>query len=168
MKNFLASALLLAAATSASAAVVNISWTGGGWTFTGTLNVGSNTGTITEATSGITGTMSASDGVNNAFTGGTVNIDIASSQFSFNLAGNTATETAASLWYLSDISGNNVLAGTVGLADWSLSGDDFNPALATEADTLSLTVVPEPETYAAVAGAGLVAFGLFRRRAVKA
>lgn len=166
MKKILASALLLAAVTSASAAVVNISWTGGGWTFTGSLDVGANTGAIDETTPGITGTMSATDGVDNAFFGGTVNIDIASSNFSFNLAGNTATKSG--LWYLDDGSGNNVLTGTVATSDWGLSGDDVNPNLSNQADTLTLTVVPEPETYAAVAGAGLVAFGLFRRRATKA
>lgn len=48
-----------------------------------------------------------------------------------------------------------------------LTGQDNDPGLDSQADTLSLTVVPEPETYAAVAGAGLVAFGLFRRRAAK-
>lgn len=50
------------------------------------------------------------------------------------------------------------------------NGSTRSGALATQirGGTLDFTPVPEPETYALLAGAGLVGFGLWRRRASKA
>lgn len=170
MKHLLASALLMAAATTVSAAVVNISWTGGGLTFSSSIDIGGRTGLIdnNDVTGLNGGTMTVTDGVDQGFFVPT-NLDLSVSSFSFTVSGSTVTKTPGSSWLLTDSDSNNFLAGDVGSSTWALIGNgDLSPNLSNEADTLTLTVVPEPETYAAVAGAGLVAFGLFRRRVSKA
>lgn len=169
MKTLLAGLLAAAAVAPASAAFVQIDWTGGGFTFSGQLQLGSVTsGTVTENTPGLGNlTFTATDG-GDAFTPSSIvvpQIDFATQvTFSFNLSGPTATKTGAYAWYLGD-GGANGLFGTVGSSDWALDGNGPSaPGLTGQADTLALTVVPEPELMAGVAALGLVSFALIRRK----
>lgn len=168
MKTVLAGLLAAAAVAPASAAYVQIDWTGGGYTFSGQLQLGSVTaGTpVDQDTPGLGSlTITATDG-GDAFSPSTIVIPQSSFStqlaFSFNLSGSTATKLGE--WYLGD-GGANGLYGNVGASDWGLDGNGASAvSLSGEADTLVLTVVPEPELMAGVAALGLVSFALIRRK----
>jgi hypothetical protein len=145
----------------ASAAVisVNFSWTGTlGNVATGTIS-GINYTTPQSYTSG-TLTAFSINAAPVSLTGNFV-------AFSFDINGSTAVMTPSSNFFLVTDGGDAGLSGDDGLPNWDLQNTGSFLA-GSGANTLTLTVVPEPETYAAVAGAGLVAFGLFRRRAAQA
>ena len=158
MKTLLAGLLAAAAVAPASAAVisVNFSWTGtGGNVATGTIS-GINYTTPQSYSSG-TLTAFSINASPVSLTGGSVTFD-------FTINGSSAAMTPTSNFFLVADSGDALLSGDDGDTNWDLQSG--GGSLAGSGDTtLTLTVVPEPETYAAVAGAGLVAFGLFRRRA---
>lgn len=168
MKTLLAGLLAAAAVAPASAAFVQIDWTGGGFTFSGQLQLGSVTaGTpVDQNTAGLGSlTITATDG-GDAFTPATIVVPQSSFatqlEFSFNLSGSTATKTGS--WYLGDGSANG-LYGNVGSANWGLDGNGPSGVnLTSQADTLVLTVVPEPELMAGVVALGLVSFALIRRK----
>jgi hypothetical protein len=96
-----------------------------------------------------------------------VDLTGASLSFSFTFSGGAtaAVVTPGSGFTFQDATTDYSL--TFAAPNWSLV-DGGEVSTATGEAAMFLTVVPEPETYAAVAGAGLVAFGLFRRRATKA
>jgi hypothetical protein len=171
MKTLLAGLLAAAAVAPASAAYVQIDWTGGGVTFSGQLQLGSVTaGTpVDQNTAGLGNlTITANDGAD-LFAPASIVVpqsEFATQlQFSFNLAGSTATKTGGSEWILGDAFFANYLTGTVGSSNWEIVGNgDSAQTLSGQADTLVLTVVPEPELMAGVAALGLVSFALIRRR----
>lgn len=170
MKTLLAGLLAAAAVAPASAAYVQIEWTtGGGVTFSGQLQLGSVTaGTpVDQNTAGLGSlTITASDGAD-VFAPASIVVpqsELATQvQFSFNLSGSTATKTGD--WYLGDAFFGNYLTGSVGSSNWELVGNGDSPQnLTLQADSLVLTVVPEPELMAGVAALGLVSFALIRRK----
>lgn len=159
LKNIVLGSAIASLALSASAAVVNFSWTGlGGTVATGSVNIPSYAGN---------GTYNSGTLTSFSINGNPSDMTGASITFSFDLVGAGGSLTPASSVTIIANGGDDGLIGTQGAGGWSLqeAGGEIDVDGATD---LTLTVVPEPETYAAVAGAGLVAFGLFRRRAVKA
>jgi hypothetical protein len=161
IRNIVAAAAIASVATSASAAVVEFTWTGtGGYTATGSIDV-----TKTLEADGVftTGTLLSYGYTNGVDTQTGVMPGTIAFSFTFSNSGTTAVLTTGSAFSVSDLNGDFLL--TFAAPDWDLDG---GTATATGEAAMDLTVVPEPETYAAVAGAGLVAFGLFRRRATKA
>ena len=173
MKTVLASIAGAALLSSASAAVLQITLTGsndfgedGTKAFTAVFNWNGYTidQTYSGINSGVTLTSFNIDGNPVEFTPDTINMSLV-----IGGSGTTASLVGGSSFDLADfVNGLGIAGATQGSAGFGLgdgglyiAGDAFNPSLTA-------TPVPEPETYAAVAGAGLVAFGLFRRRAVKA
>lgn len=164
LKNILLGSAVAMTATSVSAAVISFSWSGTGGVVTGTIDLPSYAGTGTYNQTGATLLSLKLDGADTA-----TGIDSPALSFSFAFVGTSGSLTPGSAFSLSNgASFDDALTGTQGVGDWVLDWEgsaDFGFSGDTD---LALTVVPEPETYAAVAGAGLVAFGLFRRRAAKA
>lgn len=170
LKNSLAAGVgIISLAASASAAVVNFAWTGdNGFSVTGTILVTKGDTEDGVFETGTPAVFTVIEGV----TPTSVNLATGTltSSITFSNSGTTAVLTPAFLAATGfSIVGSGSIYSLVydtGASEFSLS-DAFD-VLSTSTNPITLTVVPEPETYAAVAGAGLVAFGLFRRRATKA
>lgn len=162
MKTAFAGVAATALALSASAAVVNYSWSAGGINIVGTFTTDINSGNATEAN-----VTAATATITGGFTyNGAVTVLGASWDLSTGALGSGSTFAIGD-----DTLGVWVLAGSQGGSDWSFTdqADPFNPLVENSSIEVSISpAVPEPEAYAAVAGAGLVAFGLFRRRSAKA
>lgn len=169
MKKSLFGLLAAAAALPASAAVVNYSWTGAaGYVVSGQIDTGAATGAVTEAD-----IVSATMSIVNPSAATIYNGAGSFTALSFNTT-TLGAGASGSVSLEGDDTGNSgsywLLAGDVNVNNWSLS-DLFAVAAdndASGAQNLTLTAVPEPEMVAAVAGLGLVAFGLARRKFVKA
>ena len=164
LKKIVLGSAIASLAMSASAAVIAFSWTGASSTVTGTINLPSYAGNGVYDETGATMLSLKLDGADTA-----TGIGGGSLAFDFTFTGGTGSLVGGSAFSLVNGGGfDDVLSGTQGLNNWNLDWEGSANVDASGATDLVLTVVPEPETYAAVAGAGLVAFGLFRRRASKA
>jgi hypothetical protein len=168
LKNSLAAGVgIISLAASASAAVVNFAWTGdNGFSVTGTILVTKGDTEDGVFTTGTPAVFTVIEGVTP--TSVDVNGGTLLSSITFSNSGTTAVLTPGFLTTtgFSIVGFSHNLTYDTGTSEFNLS-DNFD-VLSTSTNPITLTVVPEPETYAAVAGAGLVAFGLFRRRATKA
>lgn len=164
LKNIVVGSAIASLAMSASAAVIQFSWTGSSGVVTGTIDLPSYAGNGTYNETGATLLSLKLDGVDTV-----TGIGGGSLGFDFTFTGGSGSLVAGSPFSI--VNGgffDDVLSGTQGVNNWKLDWEGSADVVVGGATDLVLTVVPEPETYAAVAGAGLVAFGLFRRRAVKA
>ena len=162
MKTLLAGLLAAAAVAPASAAIVNVAWswngTAGGATGVIQVNYVAD-GPITS------GTLLSFVADGNAITPATLD----DFSFTFSGGGTTAVQTPLSTFSITGTDALNTgFNGTQGGA-WSLFDDNLLLSFAGDTSLTidSLTVVPEPELIGAVAGLGLVAFGLARRKLVK-
>ncbi len=169
MKSPLFCAIAAAAAFSASAAVVSFTWNGtgtaGAYSVTGQFDIGAATGAITDANIVYgAGTFWSATGTGTGLPFSNVQLDNTSSGIEFNTASLGAGITSANL-SLGDANGFS-LTGAPGGAAFDF-GDNSGPFNDTGGDN-NLALVPEPEMMAAVAGAGLVAFGMARRKLAKA
>ena len=159
MKTLLAGLLAAAAVAPASAAIVNVawSWNGTAGNANGVIQVNY---TVDGAIS--TGTLLSFVADGNTITPATLD----NFSFTFSGGGTTAVQTPLSTFSITGgDSLNTSFNGTQG-GPWALFDDDVLLSNAGDA-SLTLTVVPEPELIGAVAGLGLVAFGLARRKLVK-
>ena len=181
LKTALAIALAGAAFQQASAA-----WISGDISFQGTANldavVASSTQvvSVSNATVGIgteSGTYAGTDGAAVTFTGFTfsplINGSLPVTLWSFTSGGKSFSFQALSLTAATKVAGAIPFLNIEGIGVASATGYSDTPGSFSFTFTskkatgtfAAYTVVPEPTTYAMVAGLGLVGFGLWRRRA---
>jgi hypothetical protein len=92
---------------------------------------------------------------------------------SFNFTSPIATATPSALDGNADANRSTGRGGTVGSLTWNnsttlwirwIENNDVNSDHGLAIDNFSFSAVPEPGEYAALAGAGLIGFALWRRR----
>lgn len=163
MKTLLAGLLAAAAVAPASAAIVNVAWSWNG--------TAGNANGVIQVNYTVDGPITSGTLLSFVADGNTITpASLVDFSFTFSGGGTSAVQTTGTDFYINGSDAlNTQFQGQQGgfwslFDDGSLSSANGDTSLTID----SLTVVPEPEAYAAVAGAGLVAFGLFRRRAARA
>ena len=169
MKTPLFCAIAAAAAFSASAAVVSFTWNGtgtsGAYSITGQFDIGAATGSIVDSDIVYgANTFWSATGTGTGLPFSNVLIDNTSTGIEFNTASLGSGLTSANV-SIGDANGFT-LSGSPGGAAFDFA--DNNGSFNDIGGDNNLALVPEPEMMAAVAGVGLVAFGMARRKLAKA